>query len=164
MKKRIAIVCLALLLSGCGKTETFETVADEWVQQVMAEPASVSLYLPPEAATPVLESGEGAVYDCGEYAICRQDLPAGDLSATVQSVTGYSLEELTMLETKQGDAKRYDFVWVSASEEGEQVGKGCILDDGNYHYVVTVLGDADTANDYQEVWQDILSSFSLDQY
>ena len=161
MKKRIAIVCLALMLSACGKTETFETVGDEWVQQVIAEPASISLYLPPEAAAPVLESGEGAVYDCGDYEIRRQDLPAGDLSATVQSVTGYSLDELTVLETKQGDAKRYDFVWVSASEEGEQVGKGCILDDGNYHYVVTILGNADTANDYQAVWQEIMASFSL---
>ena len=161
MKKRIAIVCLALMLSGCGKTETFETVADEWAEQVMAEPASVSLYLPPEAAAPVLESGEGAVYDCGDYEIRRQDLPAGNLSATIQNVTGYSMEELTVLDTKQGNAKRYDFVWVSASEEGEQVGKGCILDDGSFHYVLTLSADAEEANEYLPVWQQILDSFSL---
>lgn len=161
MKKRIVIACLALLLSGCGKEETFETVADEWAEPVMAEPASVSIYLPSEAAAPVLESGEGTVYDCGDYAICRQDLPSGDLSATIESVTGYSLDDLTVLETKQGNAKRYDFVWASASEEGEQVGKGCILDDGEYHYVVMILGDADTANEYQSVWQEILASFAL---
>lgn len=161
LKKWVWIALAALLLTGCGTEETFETVTDEWVQPVAAEIREVYVALPPEAVSPVLEGDGNRMYICGDYEIYQQTLNAGDLGATVQSVSGYELDDITIVETMQGDCKRYDLVWASAGEVGDRVGKARILDDGNYHYVLSVLGDADTAGEYKLVWQDMFASFSL---
>ena len=153
MKKITAIVLAALLLTGCGRQTVFENVNDEWVEPVSAEIREILVILPPETASPVLEGENGAAYACGNYEVYRQVLPSGDLSATVRSVSGYGPEELTLIRTEQSDAHRYDFVWISAADSGERVGKGCILDDGSYHYVLTVLADAEDAEQNREAWQ-----------
>ena len=64
-------------------------------------------------------------------------------------------------ETAQDGAKRYDFVWASAGENGDQLGRAVILDDGNYHYCLSVLRDADTTEKSQIVWRDVFDSFKL---
>ena len=46
-------------------------------------------------------------------------------------------------------------------EQGQQVARGCILDDGNYHYVLTALAEAERAGEFEEVWQEIFSGYSL---
>lgn len=161
MKKQIVIALAALLLSGCAAEETFETISDDSVQPVMARIREVSLNLPQEAASPALEDGENCVYLCGDYEIYRQTLSGGDLSATISAVSGYDMEDLTVLESVQGGCKRYNLVWASAGEQGDRVGKACILDDGSFHYVLTIMGDADTAWSHQEQWQAVLNSFSL---
>lgn len=161
MKMKFLIVLIALLLTGCGAEETFETLSDEFVQPVMAEMRQVDISLPESAAVPALESESGAVYVCEDYEVYRQVLSAGDLGATVREVSGFDLEELTVISTSRGDCKRYDFVWAAASDRGDRVGKGCILDDGSYHYVLTVLGDAETAGNYEAVWREIFESFTL---
>ena len=57
MKKIIVMLMLSLLLSGCGAKETLETVADDIpLQPVLAEPAQISVRLPDNAVSPVLES------------------------------------------------------------------------------------------------------------
>ncbi len=161
MKKWVWIALAALLLTGCGTEETFETVSDELVQSVAAEVREVYVVLPQEAVTPVLEGDGSKMYICGDYEIYQQTLESGDFSATVRSVSGYEPDDITIMETMQGDCRRYDLVWASAGEIGDRVGKACILDDGNYHYVLSVMGDADTANEHKLVWQAMFASFSL---
>lgn len=161
MKKWLWITLASLLLTGCGAEETFETVSDDIAQPVAAEVREIFVSLPPEAVSPALESEESRMYICGDYEIYQQILPSGDVSATVRSVSGYGPENITLLETAQGDCRRYDLVWASAGEAGDRVGKACILDDGSYHYVLSVLADADTAREYKQVWQDMFASFSL---
>ncbi len=161
MKMKILIACIALLLTGCGGQETMETVSDEFVQPVLAQIRQVCVSLPEDAAAPVLEDENGAVYVCEDYEVYQQVLPAGDLGATVRTVSGYDPENLTVIHTWQDDCKRYDFVWVAAGDQGDRVGKCCILDDGNYHYTLTVLGNAESAGEYEAVWREILNSFSL---
>lgn len=161
MKKRVLIALAALFLTGCGTEKTMETISDDLIQPAVAEIREVYVSLPPEAATPVLESDGDCVYICGDYEIYRQILSSGDLSATVRTVSGYNLEDITILETVQGDCKRYDLVWASVGELGDRVGKACILDDGNYHYCLSVMGDADTAGEHKLVWQAMFDSFAL---
>ena len=60
-----------------------------------------------------------------------------------------------------GISDRYEFVWVSAGETGERLGRGVILDDGSYHYVMTVLRDAESTENSQIVWNDVFASFRL---
>lgn len=161
MKKWLWMLLTALILTGCGAEETFETISDEPVQPASAQVREIFLSLPPEAVSPVLESEERMLYICGDYEICQQILEAGDLSETVETISGFSVEELTVMETRQGDTVRYDFVWASAGETGDRLGSAAILDDGHYHYCLSVLGDAETAREHKLVWQELFASFTL---
>lgn len=159
--KKCMVFILALLLTGCAAEETFETVADELVQSVSAEVREVVLELPAEAAAPASESESGTLYLCDGYEIALETMEAGDLNATIQSISGYSRDNVTVMETDTGDWKRYEFVWASAGENGDRIGKAAILDDGSYHYVLSVMADADRAEEYEEVWREMFDSFVL---
>ena len=128
MKKLWILLALASLLCGCTSEETLETISDDIVQPVMAQPGEISVRLPDNAVAPVLESDSEQVYLSEDY---------------------------------EDGAKRYDFVWASAGENGDQLGRAVILDDGNYHYCLSVLRDADTTERSQIVWRDVFDSFKL---
>lgn len=161
MKKYVFLLVISLLLTGCGSEATFETVADEWVQSAAAPVRQVLVTLPEEAAVPVSESENGQLYQCDGYEITLQTLESGDLDATLRAVTGHSRKDLTVIETKHNDLKRYDLVWSCLGEEGEQVGRACILDDGNYHYVLSVLIPDHRAAKLETVVSEIFQSYSL---
>ncbi len=161
VKKYVVVLLVLFLLSGCAAEDTFETVADEWAQSAAAPVAEIILTLPEEAAAPASQSEDGTLYQCDGYDILLQTLEAGDLDASLRSVTGHGREDLTVLETCNGGLKRYDLVWSCLGEAGEQVGRACLLDDGNYHYVLCVLGDARRMEEFEAVWEELFSSYSL---
>ena len=161
MKKCWIFLILPLLLCGCAAEETYETIADDIVQSVMAQPKEITVSLPDNAVAPVLESDSEQVYFCEDYEIVIETLSAGDLDATIQSVSGYSKENLTVMETEQDGVKRYDFVWASAGENGDMLGRAVILDDGSYHYCMSVLRDAATPETSQITWSTVFNSFAL---
>ncbi len=162
MKKWLLPLFLsALLLAGCRAEETLETVADELDIPVMAAPREVSVSLPGESDLGAVEGSTGRIYLANDYQVTIETLDAGDLDKTIREMSGFHREDLTVLETQEDNCKRYEFVWVSAGETGEQLGHGIILDDGNYHYCMTVLRDADQETGTQVVWDEIFQSFSL---
>ena len=163
MVKKIAMaLMLALLLSGCGAEETLETVADDIpLQPVMAEPAEISVRLPDNAVSPVLESDTEQVYLSEDYEIAIETRSSGNIGGTITALTGFAPEQLTIMHTKQESADRYEFVWVSAGENGDRLGRAVVLDDGSYHYCMSVLRDAENQKKSQVVWSDVFSSFSL---
>ncbi len=158
MKRWFWILLPVLFLWGCTSEETMETVSDEWLVPAMAQPREVSLRLPENIAMPVLEQDGRKLYLGEDYEIAVETLISGDLNATVQTLSGYEKDQLTVLETQQGDTSRYDFVWATTGEEGNLLGRAVILDDGEYHYCMSVLRAAEEA---QIVWQDVFGSFSL---
>lgn len=162
MKQFAAILMTMLLLCGCGAEETMETVSDELVVPVMAQPKKIQVSLPGEAAMPAVESDSGRIYVCEEYEIVIQTYPAGDLNATIEELSGYSRDGLTVMNTQQNGMDRYDFVWASAGETGDQLGRGVILDDGDYHYTMAVTRPADTTENSQITWSQVFGSFSLE--
>ena len=161
MKKWLVIAVLALGLSGCGSEEVMETVADEWVVPVMAQPMQIKVNLPGEAAIPVSETDSGRLYLCQDYEIALQTLSSGDLDATLRSVTGYGKEELTVLETLRSQMPCYEFTWTCAGETGDRIGQGILMDDGTYHYVMTALWDAEKTETMQLSWSEVFSSFDV---
>ncbi len=161
MKKWVAMFAMVLALAGCANKETMETVADELVVPVMAEPSQIQVKLPGEAAMPVSESDSGRLYLCQDYEIALQTLSSGDLDATLRSVTGYGREELTVLETLRSDLPCYEFTWTCAGENGDRIGRGILLDDGSYHYVMTALWDSEKTENMQVVWSEVFSSFDV---
>ena len=161
MRKCVLLLLISLTFTGCATEDTFETVADDMIQSVAAPKAEILLELPEEAAAPVAQGDSGTLYQCDGYEIALQTFDSGDLDATLRSSTGYSREGLTVIETRQGKIKRYDLVWSCLGEQGEQVGRACVLDDGNYHYVLSVLGEADRAGEFEQVWEELFSSYAL---
>lgn len=161
MRRIWMAAALALLLSGCGAKETLETVSDTIIEPVPAAPAQISVRLPDNAVAPVLESESEQVYLCEDYEIVVETHASGDLDATIAAISGYDREQLTVMQTQQDGAARYDFVWVSAGESGDRLGRAVILDDGSYHYCMSVLRDAENQEKSQVVWSDVFASFSL---
>lgn len=158
----IMAVALALLLGACAREEeTFETVADDYIAPAMAAQRQIVVELPDNALAPALESDNAQVYMSDEYQLIVETFAAGDLNATFRELTGFDKDALTVLQTQQDDASRYDFVWACAGETGEQLGRGVILDDGNYHYCMSVLRDAADTENTQIVWRNVFESFAL---
>ena len=158
MKRWVWILLSAFVLCGCRGEETMETVADEWMIPVMAQPKEISVRLPEDLVMPVLEQDSRQLYMGDGYELMLDVLDAGDLSNTVRSMCGYEKENLTMIQTRQENMDRYDFVWTAAGETGERLGRGVILDDGSYHYCLSALRDS---GDTKIVWRDVFGSFSL---
>ena len=158
----IWMLVAAVLLSGCAAEETMETVADVWAEPVMVVRKELHLELPEGAASPVADTEGGQWYDCGSFSVGVLTLPAGDVNATVRTLSGFEKDALTVMETGGGGIDRYDFVWVTTGETGEMFHRALVLDDGNFHYCLTVSGDAQSAGETKDVWQTIFDSAYLE--
>lgn len=162
MRKCWILLLVALLLSGCATSETFETVADELLQPVVSSQREIVLTLPSSAAAEVMESEDGGkLYFCEGYTMTVQTLNGGDSNRTVESLCGYSPDALTIMETQDGSWKRQEWIWVSVGEGGEQLGRGAVLDDGSYHYCLTVMADAAEAATLEAEWDAVFASFDI---
>lgn len=160
MKKILLVLLMSLLLAGCAEAELGETVADVWQEAVtVAAPRETRLELPGEAVACAMESDTGRLYFGDGYEVMVQTLSSGDLDATIRALTGFDREDITVIQS-QSDPKRWEFAWASAGEGGERLGRGVVLDDGNYHYCLTVLQDADD-DDCQIIWSQVFNSFEL---
>lgn len=159
--RRLVWLMMVLMLTGCGAAETYETVDDELVVAVMPDPREMHYWLAQDPVMPAMESENGTLYLCGDYDVMAQTLPGGDLERSVSAVSGYTPEELTLIQTGTGDVDKYEFVWTSATESGHQIGRATLFDDGDYHYVLSATIDAELMEEYQEIWNGIFESFTL---
>lgn len=157
MKKLLLILAMACLLTACTGEKTLETVEDVYAPQETA-PMQLSLTLPQEASVQTLSSAEGQLYLCDGFTVAVQTFQGGDLNRTVRETTGYALDRLTFIETEKDDMACYRFSWVSLGEGGDQAARTLILDDGLYHYAVTVMAPAAAAGTLTDVWQEIFNS------
>jgi len=163
VKKVLIVAVLTVLLSGCTSQETLETLGDAYMQPVSATvQQQILLDLPQDAYLYTMQSQAGEnIYLCDDYTVTVQILPAGDLDRTLQDITGYPKDALTLMQTRTDDLKRYMCVWSSAGEGEDQVGKACVLDDGNYHYAVSVMAGQSVAGNLQQTWRSLFSSIRL---
>ena len=146
--KLVVILLLAAMLTGCSRTTVYETVNDEAAQSASASPREILFDLAEEPGLPAMGSDRVTLY----------------LQNTVKEVSGFAPEELTLIQTGNGEVDRYEFVWTSATDFGQQIGRAAVLDDGNYHYILSATVDAELIEEYQEIWNGIFESFQLAQY
>ncbi len=163
MKKCWMLLLVVLLLCGCSQPENYETVMDSEVEQQTAEKLEILVNMPGEAAKTVMSSQSGEqLYLCEDYSLSLRTALAGDLRKTVWEICGFYPEQLPVIETMQGDNRRYDFVWTAAGETGDQIGRCAILDDGSYHYSITTMADAAKTGDLTDgAWREIFNSFRI---
>lgn len=163
MKKWWIWICCACLLTGCGAAETFETVGDDILQPVMAPAGQIVLELPESASVhTAVEGKKDALYFCDGYTVTVQTLDRGDLDRTARTLCGFGTDSLKLVETAVDGGRRWDWAWTAAGEGGDAVGRAAVIDDGNYHYCVTVMAQAEMAGQLEAQWSKLLRSFSVD--
>jgi hypothetical protein len=164
MKKLWIALSLAmtLILAGCSIEDTLETISDLYDMPVMAQMQQVELTLPEEAAVASMENPEaGKIYLCDGYTLTVQTMESGDLERTLRELTGFEKSQLTLMQTKREAADCFECVWTGAGEGGDQINRTMVLDDGYYHYAVTVMAPADDAGKFAQTWQTIFNSVKL---
>lgn len=162
MKKILLVLFVGLLLTGCGAQETMETVCDIYAVPASVTTCQVQLSLPDEAVLQSMEADDGSrMYMCDGYTVTVQTMEAGDLDRTLRIVSGFTKEKLTLMRTKADGITRYESAWCAAGETEEQICRGLILDDGNYHYAVTIMANYSVAGEKADAWQHILDSACL---
>lgn len=159
MKKLTVLCVLLFLLTGCGGGEVFETVEDVYAP-VAQTPQKISVQLPSDAAVTTLSGSGGTLYLCDGFTVSVETLP-GDFGRTVETVTGFTPDRLTLIEREKDGITTYRCVWTAAGEGGDQVAKTLILDDGIFHYAVTVMASAENSADFEDTWQEIFQSVNL---
>ena len=159
MKKVCFLLIFVLLLAGCQSVQTFETIQDVYAPQAQAAPRKIALDLPDGAQT--IAGDNGCLYLCENFDVTVETFASGDLALTVQTLTGFAPDALTMLQTSATNLHRYECAWTAAGENGDTVGRAVVLDDGQYHYCVTVMSQAEIAGTLLDVWQELLSSVRL---
>lgn len=163
MKKILLLFLVGFLLTGCSDAEVFETLG-----QIQHQPAdlptmaSVQLSLPESAAEQTFGGGTDTVYECEGYTLVLQTLDAGNFDSTVRTISGFSPEKLTVMESTMEQGKRYDWIWTAVGENGDLVCRASVLDDGNYHYCIYTLAPAQSAGKLAEEWNILFTSFRLD--
>ncbi|MBE6926638.1 MAG: hypothetical protein E7461_07335 [Ruminococcaceae bacterium] len=159
MKKWIVVMIL-LLLTGCTPKANFETVGDVYAPENLT-PCDVTLTLPAEASVQTITGEGGRLYLCDGYSVTVQTLIGGDLEKTIEEVTGFSPQRLTLLETEKEGLRLCRCVWTSAGEGGDQIAQTLILNDGNFHYAVTAMAPSEKAAALSNTWQEIFRSVKL---
>ncbi len=161
MKKVILVMLLCLGLAGCGTPADLETVSDIYLP-VTAVAGTVQVALPDEAAMTVMGQGDGnRMYFCDGYTLSIHILASGDLAGTLQEMTGFHPDRLTVMKTREYGFRCCECVWTSAGEGGDQVGRLMLLDDGNFHYVVSVMAPAEQAGALADTWDKVFASVTL---
>ncbi len=160
MKKLVVIMFAVFLLSGCA-VQTFETVDDPNDVSAMTEPATLLIDLPENAAAPAMQGDSGTLYFCGDYDIMVEVLPSGNLNTTLQTLTGFGREDLDLIHTQRCGVACYEGAWSAAGEAGDHIGRVLVLDDGKFHYCVSILAMAEDAGECMSDWNAVLDSVAL---
>ncbi len=161
-KTAVLLLPLVLVLTGCSSVSTFEILGNVYDQDTPAQ-AEISLELPADASAQTVSGDTGTIYFCDGYEILVETVSGGDLSATLNALSGFDPQALTVMQTRQGTQQCYETAWSSAAENGFQTARTKILDDGAWHYCVTLLAPAEEVAALQAQWQAIMDSFCLDQ-
>ncbi len=159
MRKCCWILVFGLLLSGCASAQTFETLGDVDMAPAVQEKQELVVSIPDPAE--VMQGASGTLYLCDDYTLAVEVLSAGDLNGTMQNLTGFGVDDLTVISTAAGDFSRYECVWTAAGEGGDWVGRSVVLDDGVHHYCITMNYSAADAAGMQEVWTEITDSVRI---
>lgn len=161
MRKLWLLLPVLGLLWGCARQEVFERVED--LYQVRPPVAGViAVDVPADALVTAMATGEDStIYFCDGYTLTVQTLAGGDLGRTVTELTGFGPEAVTLVQTRDGELKRYEGTWICAGEGGDQVGQLVLLDDGGHHYAVTVMAPAARVGQLRLVWDSLLDSVTL---
>jgi len=165
MKRVGCLVCLFTLLTGCGQP-VWETVNDIVLSEPVKawqEEAYVMQLGVPEEAKLILENDSGCIYSTAnaELEIETRTFLASGLEHAVKTVSGFSQDELTILQTTRFDLPEYQFAWVSQTEQGARLYRADLIMDGTSCYCVVCSNLENTDDYYAFQARQVFSTFGL---
>ena len=87
-----------------------ETVTDVYDTATIAQMKEIQIVLPKDTVAETLENGTNeTIYLCDGYTVTTQVLSGGDMEKTFRELTGFSKEQLTVMQRKSGNYDRYDW-------------------------------------------------------
>ncbi len=163
MKKLFVCAALALLLCGCAPEQASETVEDVYQPVLEKEAQQVLLEVPIQAGDPVLTNEQGdTLYLWDDYTLTVATRKSGDVTGVIQETTGFTPDQLQLVETSRMEGTQYDCIWTAAGEGGSQVGRMRLIDDGHHLYVMTIMAPEAKAAALQEsAWVQVFNSFRV---
>ena len=160
MKKLGILFIVILLLCGCKKGDYEVRQAPCGTEAETPTPGVISICATDELSAPVMSTQEGdRLYIGDDYEVSLQTLAGGDINETLKNCTGFDRSKLTVIETQKDGMKRYDCAWSATGEGTQYVARTTVLDDGNFHYVLTVTGC--DGEHVAEAWQQLADSFTV---
>ena len=158
---------LLMILTGCS-LPVWETVEDpvpvEPIPVWQDEAYEIQLGIPEEASL-LAEHDNGAIYATahGELEIETSTFLAPDLAYAVRQLSGFTQDQLTILQTQRFGLPEYQFAWVSQSEQGMRLYRADLVMDETCCYAV-VCSSLEEAGDYAAFQaRQVFSTFGLGQ-
>lgn len=163
MKRLLVLMMAAALMSGCAAEPVYETIGNAMEDtQPVISPGKIELVLPEEAEMQVIEDEYGSKsYRIGDREVWTQICDGGDVSATLEKVTGIRADALTVMEHQVLDMPCHEIAWITTNEEGTFVARTAVLDDGNYHYCVSLMMPEADAEKLGDSFSELLSGVSI---
>jgi len=167
VKKVVAVLTiLTLFLSGCRAEPQWETVSDEVPAQPVTaqEPCVIQFGVPSDAEKQFqTESRDRSVYvqENGDYEIVSDVITAGSLDDAVRQVSGFSPDDLELVQTTRFGLPEVQFAWSSESDEGGYVSRASLVEDGDYYYALIFSVREGLGDKYRDCAQAVFSSFGL---
>ena len=162
MKKGIVWIMLMLLLTGCSSETTYETIGNVWEEsEPTAVQGTMDFALPEGARMEVLEENGSKYYSVGNWEIWTQVYPSGNIRSTIELVTGLEPDMPTVVRQQVEDMTCHETAWSTTGEDGMKAARTAVLDDGNYHYCISVMVPESDAEEVGDFFTQILDSVSI---
>lgn len=162
MRRILLLAAALLLLCGCSKKTT---VAMEYVDDAEEARSCLIEFELPEDVILQTESEDGtqSIYESadGNYLIAAETVAADTLEDAVREVSGFRMDDLTVLSTDLEDAEVYHFAWASESEEGTLVSRCALAVRDGAYCALTMTQKAGMEGAYRETEKTLFSSLSM---
>lgn len=167
-RARVWILSLAFFLAGCSAPQTtvWETVCDDLQLPASAQTPEYDISTAVPLDAPVVDALSGElcqVYDQedGQYELTVQTLTATGLEDLVQELTGFSMDQLAILQTEAFGMPRYDLTWISTGETGLESCRAAVIDDGMHYYVLTAAVPVERVSECRQQIDQFFASLGL---
>ena len=162
----LAAAALAAVCCGCAAdTVTWETVDDEIVAASgpAEEPYVITFGVPEGVSLDPISQGNRSLYvqKDGDYEILSDVVTAPNADRAIEQVSGFSAEDLDVLETTRFGLPAYRFAWVSASDEGTYVSQAAVVEDGSYYYALVFSAREEVGDAYADCAEAVFASFGI---
>ena len=168
MKKGLLILMITIViaLAACSKDDAeLETVQDTVVPVSTAQAMySISIMLPNDAVEQTFSEHDQVHYYQhaeGAYDVYTQVMTEVGIEDALRELTGQDSQTLTVLKTDRCGMPEYRTSWYTMSEQGGRVHRASVLYDGNVCYCVSFSMPEESAQDWVQTMNEILSSISL---